>query len=126
MLCNEKLPPQGASYYARLLHPSLVAGLVPDEAEEADSHLHLRPTQRVPGGAAAEAHRGSHRAQDAAAHPPEHRGRAARPRTQMRRRWVGKKRSDAPLGKNVRLAPGGVRRGLNIHVLLENPTPKGP
>lgn len=62
---------QGPSDHTRLLHTGLDAGLLPDEAEETDSHLHLRPTQRVPRGAAMPSHRGRHQAQGAAAHLPE-------------------------------------------------------
>lgn len=62
---------QGPSDHTRLLHTGLAAGLLPDEAEETDAHLHLRPTQRVPGGTTVPSHRGRHQAQGAAAHLPE-------------------------------------------------------
>lgn len=61
----------GPSDHTRLLHTSLAAGLLSNEAEETDSHLHLRPTQRVPGGTTMPPHRGCHQAQGAAAHLPE-------------------------------------------------------
>lgn len=83
---------QGPSDHARLLHARLAAGLLPYEAEETDSHLHLQPTQRVRGGATMPPHRGRHQAQGAAAHLPELTAvsgvwdRAARPQSQVRRR----------------------------------------
>lgn len=61
---------QGSSNHTGLLHPGLAAGLIPDEAPEADAHLHLQPTQGVPGGAAELSHGERHQAQGAAAHLP--------------------------------------------------------
>lgn len=62
---------QGPSDHTRLLHTGLAAGLLPYEAEATDSHLHLRPAQRVPGWTTVPSHRGRHQAQGAAAHLPE-------------------------------------------------------
>ena len=62
---------QGASDDTRLLHAGVAAGLLPDEAEEADPHLHLQPTQRVPGGPTMPPYRRRHQAQGDAAHLPE-------------------------------------------------------
>lgn len=71
LLSSACLYSQGSSDDPRLLHAGLAAGLLPDEAEEADSHLHLQPTQRVPGGPTIPSHRRRHQAQGDAAHLPE-------------------------------------------------------
>lgn len=78
----------GPTNHTRLLHTRLAAGLVPHEAPQADAYLHLRPAQRVPGGATVPSLRGRHQAQGVAAHLPKLAAAAAC--RQVRGRWEPK------------------------------------